>query len=36
MRYIDSKENEITKDFSDKCEESKNYIIEAIKRNRRR
>lgn len=32
MRFIDSKENEITKDFNDKCEESKNYIKEAIKK----
>ena len=30
MRFIDTKEIEITKDFSDKCEESKNYIEDAI------
>ena len=32
MKYIVNKETEITKDFSDKCNESKNYIDEAIKR----
>lgn len=32
MRFIDTKENEITKDFSDKCEESKKYIEDAIKK----
>ena len=31
MRFIDTRENEITKDFQDKCEESKTYIEEAIK-----
>ena len=30
MRFIDSRENEITKDFGDKCQESKKYIEEAI------
>ena len=32
MRFIDTKEMEITKDFSDKCEESKKYIEDAIKK----
>ena len=32
MKFIDAKEIEITKDFSDKCEESKNYIEDAIKK----
>ena len=32
MRFIDTRENEITKDFSDKCEESKKYIEDAIKK----
>ena len=32
MRFIDTRENEITKDFKDKCEESKKYIEEAIKK----
>ena len=32
MRFIDSRENEITKDFGDKCQESKKYIEEAIKK----
>ena len=31
MRFIDTKEIEITKDFSDKCEESKKFIEDAIK-----
>jgi ribosomal protein S18 len=30
MRFIDSRENEITKDFGDRCQESKKYIEEAI------
>ena len=32
MKYIVDKETEITQDFSGKCNESKNYIDEAIKK----
>ena len=32
MRFIDTRENEITKDFSDKCNESKEYIEDIIKK----
>ena len=32
MKFIDKREIEITKDFGDKCNESKEYIEEAIKK----